>query len=105
MLIAPTAYISLMCRHYGLILTKTLLNNQVSQHLIHFTVYQRHAFILHYRSNITFFLSKLIKHLRSKVYMCLCFSPFFQGEIIIMFIKMEEPKDFVTWLQVAKVII
>ncbi|KAJ4445887.1 hypothetical protein ANN_12573 [Periplaneta americana] len=25
-----------------------------------------------------------------------------RGEIIIMFIKMEEPKDFVTWLQVAK---
>jgi hypothetical protein len=29
----------------------------------------------------------------------------FQDEIIIMFIKMEEPKDFVTWLQVAKVMV
>jgi hypothetical protein len=29
----------------------------------------------------------------------------FQDEIIIMFIKMEEPKDFVTWLQVAKLIV
>jgi len=29
----------------------------------------------------------------------------FQDEIIIMFIQMEEPKDFVTWLQVAKVMI
>jgi hypothetical protein len=27
----------------------------------------------------------------------------FQDGIMIMFIKMEEPKDFVTWLQVAKV--
>jgi hypothetical protein len=33
------------------------------------------------------------------------FSSFFQAEIIIMFIKMEEPKDFVTWLQVAKVMV
>jgi hypothetical protein len=31
------------------------------------------------------------------------FCSLFQAEIIIMFIKMEEPKDFVTWLQVAKV--
>ncbi|XP_021923735.1 protein O-linked-mannose beta-1,2-N-acetylglucosaminyltransferase 1-like isoform X2 [Zootermopsis nevadensis] len=30
------------------------------------------------------------------------FIPDNKGEIIIMFIKMEEPKDFVTWLQVAK---
>jgi hypothetical protein len=29
----------------------------------------------------------------------------FQAEIIVMFIKMEEPKDFVTWLQVAKVMV
>jgi hypothetical protein len=29
----------------------------------------------------------------------------FQDGIMIMFIKMEEPKDFVTWLQVAKVIV
>ncbi|XP_023726678.1 protein O-linked-mannose beta-1,2-N-acetylglucosaminyltransferase 1-like [Cryptotermes secundus] len=30
------------------------------------------------------------------------FIPGKKGEIIIMFIKMEGPKDFVTWLQVAK---
>jgi hypothetical protein len=30
---------------------------------------------------------------------------FFQNGIMIMFIKMEEPKDFVTWLQVAKVMV
>jgi len=29
----------------------------------------------------------------------------FQDGIMIMFIKMEEPKDFVTWLQVAKVMV
>ena len=29
----------------------------------------------------------------------------FQDGVVIMFIKMEEPKDFVTWLQVAKVMI
>lgn len=28
----------------------------------------------------------------------------FQGEVFMMFIKMEEPKDFGTWKQVAKVI-
>jgi hypothetical protein len=33
------------------------------------------------------------------------FSSFFQAEIITMLIKMEEPKDFVTWLQVAKVMV
>jgi hypothetical protein len=33
------------------------------------------------------------------------FSSIFQAEIIIMFIKMEEPKDFVTWLQLAKVMV
>lgn len=27
----------------------------------------------------------------------------FQDDVFLMFIKMEEPKDFVTWLQVAKV--
>jgi beta-1,2-N-acetylglucosaminyltransferase len=27
----------------------------------------------------------------------------FQGEVFMMFIKMEEPKDFGTWKQVAKV--
>ena len=29
----------------------------------------------------------------------------FQNGIMVMFIKMEEPKDFVTWLQVAKVMV
>lgn len=28
-----------------------------------------------------------------------------QGEVFMMFIKMEEPKDFGTWKQVAKVIV
>jgi hypothetical protein len=52
------------------------------------------------------FISRSVKHLRSKLYIyAYIFSPFFQGEIIIMFIKMDGPKDFVTWLQVAKVIV
>jgi beta-1,2-N-acetylglucosaminyltransferase len=29
---------------------------------------------------------------------------YFQGEVFMMFIKMEEPKDFGTWKQVAKVL-
>jgi hypothetical protein len=37
----------------------------------------------------------------------LCFDIFIfsllQGEILLVYIKMEDPNDFVTWLQVAKV--
>ena len=31
------------------------------------------------------------------------FSSLLQGEILLVYIKMEDPNDFVTWLQVAKV--
>ena len=62
-------------------------------------------------SNITFFIASYtfllssIEHLeRSYVFSCM-FSSFFQAEITIMFNKMEEPKDFVTRLQVAKVMV
>jgi len=41
--------------------------------------------------------------LRETQYLEYCDCVLFQGEVNIMFIKMEEPKDFVTWLQVAKV--